>query len=185
MKLIVLTGGPGAGKTSILEICRKHFAEQVRILPEAASILFGGGFPRHNSLAGIKAAQRAIFYVQEELQRMAQEEAPARLILCDRGSLDGLAYWPGNEESFWREVKSSRAAEYAKYSMVIHLRTPTADEGYNHVNPLRLETSEEARLIDEKLREVWGSHPRYVAVSSDEDFLSKVNDTIQLIRSEI
>ncbi len=46
-KRIALTGGPGAGKTAVLELLRKYFCKHVRVLPEAASILFGGGFPRY------------------------------------------------------------------------------------------------------------------------------------------
>jgi predicted ATPase len=42
-KLVVLTGGPGAGKTALLEVVRRHFCEHVVVLPEAASIVFGGG----------------------------------------------------------------------------------------------------------------------------------------------
>ena len=43
---IVLTGGPGAGKTAVLELVRQHFCEHVHVLSEAASVVFGGGFPR-------------------------------------------------------------------------------------------------------------------------------------------
>ena len=43
-KFIVITGGPGAGKTAALEMVKKSFCNHVVILPEAASILFSGGF---------------------------------------------------------------------------------------------------------------------------------------------
>ena len=43
---VVLTGGPGAGKTAVLELSRLVFCEHVRTLPEAAGIVFGGRFPR-------------------------------------------------------------------------------------------------------------------------------------------
>ncbi len=48
-QLVVLTGGPGAGKTAILEILRRSLCPCVAVLPEAASILFGGGFWRRLS----------------------------------------------------------------------------------------------------------------------------------------
>ena len=60
-RLVVVTGGPGAGKTAVLELLRHRVCEHVVILPEAAGIVFGGGFPRHATLAGRKASQRAIF----------------------------------------------------------------------------------------------------------------------------
>ena len=42
-KLVVLTGG---GKTAILELARKYFCRHIVFLPEAAGIVFCGGFPR-------------------------------------------------------------------------------------------------------------------------------------------
>ncbi len=59
---IVLTGGPGAGKTAVLELVRQHFCEHVHVLHEAAGIVFGGGFPRAADGNALRAAQRAIFY---------------------------------------------------------------------------------------------------------------------------
>ena len=67
-KRIVLTGGPGAGKTAVLELIRQSFCKHVKVLPEAASIIFGGGFPRTKGVLVRQAAQRAIFYVQRELE---------------------------------------------------------------------------------------------------------------------
>ena len=42
---VVLTGGPGAGKTAVLELIRQNFCKHVKVLPESAGILFGGGIP--------------------------------------------------------------------------------------------------------------------------------------------
>ena len=65
--LVVLTGGPGAGKTAVLEVIRRNFCEHVAVLPEAASILFGGGFPRRPDRNARAAAQRAIARVRAEV----------------------------------------------------------------------------------------------------------------------
>ena len=67
MRLIVLTGGPGAGKTAVLEIVSRMLNHHIAVLPEGASLLFAGGFPRQDSPAARRAAQRAIFHVQHEL----------------------------------------------------------------------------------------------------------------------
>lgn len=79
---IVLTGGPGAGKTATLELIRQSFCEHVQILPESASVVFGGGFPRRDTGESRKAAQRAIFYVQRELEAAAIADNAA-ILLCD------------------------------------------------------------------------------------------------------
>ncbi|MGH7283376.1 MAG: AAA family ATPase, partial [Polyangiaceae bacterium] len=69
---IVLTGGPGAGKTAILELARRHFGAKVEVLHEAASLIFSGGFPRRESVEARSAAQRAIYHVQVELENVAR-----------------------------------------------------------------------------------------------------------------
>src|SRR5688572_16643689 len=91
-KRIVLTGGPGAGKTAVLELIRHAFCPHVVVLPESAGLLFSGGFPRRSDEGARRAAQRAIYYVQRELEAAAEALQPA-VLLCDRGTVDGVAYW--------------------------------------------------------------------------------------------
>ena len=43
---IVLTGGPGGGKTTALDLFRRELRERVVAVPESATIMFTGGFPR-------------------------------------------------------------------------------------------------------------------------------------------
>lgn len=181
-KLIAITGGPGAGKTAVLEVARRSFCEHVMILPEAASILFNGGFFRKKSLAGKMGSQRAIFHVQRELESIVIGEAEAAIALCDRGTIDGLAYWPGSETDFWKEVGSSREVELKRYAAVIHLRTPTADSGYNWQNPARIETAEEALALDQKIIDAWKGHPNHVVITSSQDFLSKAETALKEIK---
>ncbi len=184
-RLVVVTGGPGAGKTAVLELVRRHFCGHVAVLPEAAGIVFGGGFPRHASDAGRRAAQRAIYRVQVELETMTVEEGAAAVALCDRGTLDGLAYWPGTPESFWSSVGSSRAEQLARYAAVIHLRVPPVGGGYNHHNPLRVESAREAAAIDARIVEAWRGHPRVFFVEQEPHFIDKVARAIALIRDQI
>jgi predicted ATPase len=182
-RLVVLTGGPGAGKTAVLEVVRRHLWEHVAVLPESASIVFGGGFPRKSTVAGRRAAQRAIYSVQRQLERLAIEEGEARVVLCDRGTLDGVAYWPLGDATFYAENGTERAQELTRYAAVIHLRTPTA--GYNHQNPLRVESVQEAAAIDERIARAWDGHPRRLFVESTDGFMEKVERAIALIRSEV
>lgn len=180
-KLIVITGGPGAGKTAVLEIIRKQLCEHVVILPEAASIVFGGGFWRLESLNAVSAAQRAILHIQQEMEGLVLGEQKWSLGLCDRGLLDGLAYWPGLEKDFWDAARTSLQAEYDRYHTVIHLRTPTESAGYNHQNPLRTESALQAQAIDRKICSIWFRHPRYHVVESTDDFMVKAQRAIDII----
>lgn len=180
---IVLTGGPGAGKTAVLELCRQYFCPHVTVLPESAGIVFGGGFPRGDTPALRRAAQRAIFYVQRELEATT-EGTGAALVLCDRGTVDGAAYWPGPDE-LWPAVATTRDEQLARYHAVIHLRTPLTDSGYNHANPLRIETALEAATIDARIAEQWTGHPRRFVVEASASFLDKVRRALALIHAEL
>ena len=181
--LVVLTGGPGAGKTAVLELVAKVLCEHVAVLPEAASILFGGGFWRLDSRSGKMAAQRAIYHVQAELQTLVLEERKWAMALCDRGTLDGLAYWPGKESEFFASLHTDLEKEFQKYRAVIHLCSPTAANGYNYQNPIRVESAELAVKIDARINDIWKSHPNYHVIESTEDFIEKVHQAAKLIQS--
>ena len=184
-KLVVLTGGPGAGKTATLEMLRHHLCEHVAILPEAAGILFGGGFPRKESSAGHQAAQRAIFRVERELEWLALHEGSPAIVLCDRGTLDGSAYWPAEAEPFFEANGTSLEAEMRRYAAVIHLRTPLAAGGYNHRNPLRTETALEAAAIDRAIQEVWHGHPHRTVIDNAGSFVVKAMRAIAAVLQEV
>ena len=178
---IVLTGGPGAGKTAVLELVHQSFCKHVKVLPEAAGIVFGGGFPRAEEGEGLRAVQRAIFYVQRELEATA-ETTDAAIVLCDRGTVDGSAYWPGPDDLF-SAVGTTLEEQLQRYDAVIHLRTPSV--GYNHQNPLRIESQPQAAAIDEHIAQVWAGHPRRFTIEAAPDFLTKAKRALEILRAEM
>jgi predicted ATPase len=183
-RLVVVTGGPGAGKTAVLEVAQRQLCRHVVVLPEAASVLWRGQFPRHTTIPGRKAAQRAIVRLQLEMQRMAIEEGGAAMILCDRGTLDGLAYWPGTEREYFDDIATTRDAELARYTTVIHLRTPSLAQGYV-ASPFRVETAAEAAALDDRILAAWAGHPRRLVIPSAGDFLAKLAHTLAALRDEV
>jgi predicted ATPase len=184
-RLVVLTGGPGAGKTAVLEAVRRAFCEHVAVLPEAATILFGGGFPRRKSEAGRRGAQDAIFHVQRAMEAMSLGERRFAVALCDRGTLDGLAYWPGGLDAACSALGIHHENELARYHAVIHLRTPPLEHGYDHSNPVRTESADEALALDARVATIWDGHPRRVFIESDQDFVQKLARAVAAIRSEV
>lgn len=184
-RLVVVTGGPGAGKTAVLEMAKKVLCEHVAVLPEAASVVFGGGFWRLESASAKAAAQRAIYHVQLEMENLVLGEKKWAVGLCDRGTIDGLAYWNENPELFWEMSRSQITREYDRYAAVIHLRSPSADSGYNHQNPLRVESATQAKQIDEKIHTVWSKHPHYTMIESTTDFVAKANRALSEIASAL
>ena len=180
---VVLTGGPGAGKTAVLELIRASFCVHVKILPEAAGVIFGGGFPRAADGEALRAAQRAIFYVQRELEAAADSDNPA-IVLCDRGTVDGAAYWPGPDD-LWSAVGTTLDDQLRRYDAVIHLRTPALDFGYNQQNPLRTESAAQAADIDARIAQVWEGHPRRFVIEPSAVFLDKAARAVDVLRGEM
>ncbi len=177
---VVLTGGPGAGKSAVLELARLFFCEHVHTLPESAGIVFGGRFPRNGRTPIRQGAQRAIYHVQQALEFTATAENAA-VVLCDRGTPDGSAYWEG-EGDLWSAVGTTRDLELARYHAVIHLRTPSKVGHYNFDNPLRTESHDEAQLIDRKIAAAWSGHPRLYDVPATDDFLAKAARALAILR---
>src|SRR6478672_3468896 len=89
---IVLTGGPGGGKTTAADLFRREIGERVVVVPESATLLFAGGFPRSTDAPARRASQRAIYHVQRNLEDVQSARYPDRVLLCDRGTVDGAAY---------------------------------------------------------------------------------------------
>jgi predicted ATPase len=182
-KRIVLTGGPGAGKTAVLELVRQSLCRHVTVLPEAAGIVFGGGFPRRDTPGVKHAVQRAIYYVQRELEAAADAEG-AGIVLCDRGCVDGAAYWIGSGD-FWSAVGTTRQETLARYDTVVHLRVPNAENGYGKQNPLRVESVDQALAIDDRILQAWDGHPHRYIVEATTDFMAKARRAVEILRAEL
>jgi predicted ATPase len=183
MKL-VLTGGPSGGKTTLAQAIQKEFASRVFIIPEAASILFGGGWPRRKTQVGVQHQQKAIYFLQRELEEMLSGENLAPLLICDRGSLDGMAYWPGPGPAtdFLQAVGSELTHEVSRYEWVLHLDTAPASY-YDLTNPLRNESFEEAYRLNEKVKEAWSAHPQRFLVDNAESghFFEKLQRALLIV----
>lgn len=172
---IVLTGGPGGGKTTAADLFRREIGERVVIVPEAATLLFAGGFPRAESLLARRAAQCAIYHVQRHLEDVQSALYPERILLCDRGTIDGAAYWPEDPEAYFAAVGSSMEAELLRYDAVLFFETAAAGgisiEGGNQT---RIESLEQALELDRRLRALWANHPHLVVVPHNASFIRKI-----------
>jgi hypothetical protein len=121
------------------------------------------------------AAQRAIYHVQRNLEDAQAAAYPDRILLCDRGTLDGAAYWPGEPGDFFASVGSTMEAELAHYDAVLFFETAAAGgiriEGGN---PIRIESVDEAVAVDARLHQLWATHPRFLFVPHNASFFKKI-----------
>jgi len=173
---IVLTGGPGGGKTTAADLFRREIGDRVVIVPEAATILFQGGFPRSREPQASRFAQTAIFHVQRHLEDVQAALFPGRTLLCDRGTVDGAVYWPGQPHDYFNAVGTSLDTELARYDAVIFFETAArGGVSIEGGNPIRNETIDEAVRLDGKLRALWSRHPRFILVPHNRSFFKKIS----------
>ncbi|AZZ36502.1 hypothetical protein CIK05_06770 [Bdellovibrio sp. qaytius] len=179
-KKLAITGGPSGGKTTLIEVLKKEFGHKIKIAPEAASILYKGGFPRMKNYAGYFHAQLAIVSTLRHLEDLLVESHPDSLIICDRGSLDSLAYWPDTAEHFFTNIHSNRQTELARYDWVLHLDTAT-EVDYDTTNAIRTESFHEALMLNEKVRTSWEGHPRRQIIGAENDFFTKMKKSTDIV----
>lgn len=173
---IVLTGGPGGGKTTAADLFRREIGERVVIVPEAATILFQGGFPRSRDSVARRCAQTAIYHVQRHLEDVQAALFPGRTLLCDRGTLDGAVYWPGQPHDYFNAMGTTLAAELARYDAVIFFETAAhGGVSIEGGNPIRNESLAEALQLDAKLHAMWSQHPNFVLVPHNPSFFKKIS----------
>ncbi len=173
---IVLTGGPGGGKTTAADLFRREIGARVVVVPEAATMVFSGGFPRCTEKHGILAAQHAIYHVQRNLEDVQSSLYPERILLCDRGTVDGAAYWPGAQHAFFAGLGTTLEEELARYDGVIFFESAAVGGiSIEGGNPVRNESMEQAAALDGRLRRLWGQHPRFVLVRHDDSFFRKIS----------
>jgi hypothetical protein len=159
----------------------------VVVVPEAATLLFSGGFPRVTEPHAGAAAQRAIYHVQLNLEDVQRARYPDRLLLCDRGTIDGAAYWPLNSPlSFFEAVGSSHERELARYDAVLFFETAAAGGmSVEGGNPTRIESNAEAIELDQRLRVLWSKHPRFMVVPHNPSFVKKIMFGLALLESTV
>lgn len=175
IRKIALTGGPGGGKSSAAELFKLEYKDFISLVPEVATLLFKGGYPRVDSPLVIENIQKSIFHVQNNLEDTYTTLFPHHTLLCDRGTVDGGAYWPQGPDDFYKSMGTTLKAELARYDAVIFFETAAAgglaiDLG-NHV---RNEDQRKAIEIDLRLKALWSQHPNFVYIKNEPSFLQKI-----------
>lgn len=178
---IVLTGGPCAGKTTGLSILMQklpEFGVSPLLVPEVATLVLGGGIKIGDVIKDPKLYQRfqrEILMTQIVLESCFEnfarlESDKRRILLCDRGAMDGAAY---TDQDSWQHILSAEGLTRTwlrdeRYDAVIHLVTAAQDaqDFYNFDNPARFETPDEARKRDAATLAAWTGHPKLRIVSN-------------------
>lgn len=179
---VALSGGPGGGKTTAADLFRREIGDEVVIVPEAATILYTGGFPRPRNTEDRMATQRAIYHVQKNLEDVQFAHYKNRILLCDRGTLDGSAYWPGTTESYFAHMNTTLEEELKRYDAVVFFETAAVGGiSIEGGNPIRNESLEQAIELDKKLRSIWQNHPNFHLIKHNTSFIKKIDTGLNII----
>lgn len=193
---IVLTGGPAAGKTTLISRILKEFKQEdgwrVITIPETATELISGfGIKPFGDCVSMEQFQ---YYViddmlhKEKLALKAAEEVPEEkiLIIYDRAILGVKAYI--NDEQFAKTIAHFGKTEQeiiAGYDAIIHMVSCAkgAEYAYNFGNAARYESVEVARDLDDRTLRASSTHPNLYIIDNSADFEDKINRSLAVIYS--
>lgn len=183
---IVFTGGPCAGKTTILSIAKQYlesYGLRVVVLSEAPTELINAGLPPwcewKDSLRFQVHLLRYVIAREDRYRAMMNDlstEKPT-VLLCDRGALDGMAYvGRSNFLKVIEECGYSLQELRERYKAVFHLVSAAlgAEEFYTlDNNAARIESLDLARGIDRRTLDAWLGHPHHDVVGNEEGGFEK------------
>lgn len=192
---IVLTGGPAAGKTTLVSRILKEFKQddgwKVITIPESATDLISGfGIKPFGNCVSMLEFQDFVIADQlhkERLALKAAEMVPEHnvLIVYDRALLDDKAYITDAEFDQVIARFDGRTVEsvLANYDAVIHLVTCAkgAEFAYNLGNDARTETLEHAIEMDDRTLRAWSAHPNLKIIDNTVDFEKKIQRAMREI----
>lgn len=186
MRRIVLTGGPGAGKTVIGRELRRRFPDRFVLVPESATHVYTRLNTRWDRLTldERRDVQRQIYHNQIDQEARIAAAHPGRPLLLDRGTIDGAAYWPDGPSDYWRDLGTAHAAELARYDLVIWLETAAALGIYDGdgSNAVRFEDADAAVAAGQALLDLWGPHPNLKHVGAFVELEDKVSAVCEILK---
>ena len=191
---IVLTGGPAAGKTTLISRILKEFKQdegwRVITIPETATDLISGfGIKPFGNCLSMLEFQDYVVADQLHKEKLALQAAeavpePNVLVVYDRALLDDKAYITDEEfEQVIRRFGLTTQTVMAKYDAVIHLVTCAkgAEFAYNLDNNARTESLDSAVEMDDRTLRAWSAHPNLKIVDNDVNFEKKIQRAMREI----
>jgi thymidylate kinase len=196
IRKIALTGGPCGGKSTAIPIL-KEFLEakgwQVYTTPETATLLSAHGIELGSpNLVMRLAVQTAILKLQLALEdgMMAAAQASGKdcVVISDRGLMDTKVYIDQQEwQPHLERHHLSETILRNRYDAVFHMMSAAvgAPKFYNHDNPERWETLEQAIVNDRKTQDAWADHSHLRIIDNSTGFVEKLQRLCKAVQDFI
>ncbi len=184
---IAICGGSSAGKSTLLARILKDHGDSVVGVAEIASGLLSE-WPSYDprDIEQRRSFQTEIFRRQVAQEQEADAKALAEgrpIVMTDRGSIDGGAYWPDGPEAFWTAMGTSHLLELCRYDVVFFLQSSARIGAYNpKSNAVRWDDAREALALEDRILGLWSSHPRIHIVPPQPDYSRKCDLVLELFR---
>lgn len=189
--MIVLSGGPCAGKTTalarIIAWCQDRGFTPL-IVPEAATELISSGLVPSDPEFQDWVLKQIIHNEQLRLMAARSGRYHNPVIICDRGRMDGQAYVASSTDFLLVLAQNNLNLTTARdlYSGVIFLDSAAygAEDFYTLANnTARRETLQEARELNDRTKAAWHATPHLVIIPNriNESFDQKMWHTTQAL----
>ncbi len=191
MSKIVITGGPCAGKTTLMGLLAAAFVSRGRevvLVNECATELLAQGVTPE-SCGSVLGFQRRVFDLQLDKEARLASMPDDAVILLDRGLVDNAGYLSDAElDLLLAERGMTRRDACARYDAVVHLVTAAigAERYFSHeTNEHRLEGIDEAVRVDAALRSGWADHPHLQVIDNTGSFNEKLDRAVAAVLATV
>ena len=194
-KRIVLTGGPGSGKTTVLNSIVNIYSSlgvKVIVVSETATEIINSGIKPFGDdkidlldfqelVLSLQLSKEKLFDRSIELYKKSHPDKDI-LVIYDRGAIDNKAYINDKDfNSILNQVcQNSYSSILNKYDLVIDLIGAKSFYTLEN-NHARSESADVALTLGEKTLKSWVGHPKVKIVGPKENMNDKVSEVVSYI----
>ncbi len=198
--IIVVTGGPCGGKTSLISLLKRRFLiskdAEAFFAQEAATCLKNDHITYFSAGEGL-TFQTMILKHQLTAEASAVMSAicckwkhPEKKVYCifDRSIMDGQAYFDDTTDfdKILEYYGLTKESVYERYDKVIHLVSAAVDAVFAYTTSdgtPRDEKPEDAKKLDFRVRAAWGGHPNFEIIANTFKFDQKLSKAMSIVFS--